>query len=358
MEPDVSDPRQAEGVLNPATVRKPDGTIAVFPRLVARHNVSRIGRADLVVRDGIPVGVTGLEVALHAERSWEHGTGHGGVEDPRITFIPSLGVHVMTYVAFGPLGPKPAIAISRDGTDWSRLGPIQFAYEDDLDTDLNLFPNKDVVFFPEPVPGPAGEPSFALLHRPMWDLSFGRPQERAQLPAGVADDRASIWISYVPCEAATRDIRELVHPSGHRFVAGPEQDWEALKIGAGPAPLRIPEGWLVLHHGVSGVLSGSAFVPQSDVHYSVGAMILADDDPSRVVARTASPLLTPETSDETSGTVANVIFPTAIEEIDGVHFVFYGAADSRIAVARVMREGTRSISGPGGRVAAGPSLEA
>ena len=56
-----------------------------------------------------------------------------------------------------------------------------------------------------------------------------------------------------------------------------------------------------------------------------------------MLARTAEPLLAPETEDERSGIVPNVVFPTAIEEIDGVHFVFYGMADSRIGVAELDR---------------------
>jgi predicted GH43/DUF377 family glycosyl hydrolase len=338
MEPDTADPRQAEGVLNPATVQGPDGTLHLFPRLVAEGNVSRIGRARVVVADGVPTGVDELEVALEADRGWEHGTEHGGVEDPRITWLADLGLHVMSYVAFGPLGPKPALAVSTGGALWRRLGPLQFAYDDALDTDLNLFPNKDVVFFPEIVPDPEGRPSLGMLHRPMWDFGFVRPGEQPPLPAGVTDARAAIWISYIPVEEALRDITALTRPAGHRFVAGPEFEWEALKIGAGPAPLRVPEGWLLLHHGVTGSLPGGAFVPQAfTVNYVVGAMLLDPADPSRVLARTSEPLMTPETADETAGTVANVLFPTAIEKIDGEHFVFYGAADTRISVARLVR---------------------
>ena len=54
-----------------------------------------------------------------------------------------------------------------------------------------------------------------------------------------------------------------------------------------------------------------------------------------MLARTAEPLLAPETEDERAGTVPNVVFPTAIEEIDGVRFVFYGMADAKIGVARL-----------------------
>ena len=44
-----------------------------------------------------------------------------GVEDPRITWIAVLGLYVMTFVAFGPPGPRPAIALSEDLIAWRRL---------------------------------------------------------------------------------------------------------------------------------------------------------------------------------------------------------------------------------------------
>jgi len=60
---------------------------------------------------------------------------------------------------------------------------------------------------------------------------------------------------------------------------------------------------------------------------------------SRVVARTPEPLLAPDVAEERHGVVPNVVFPTAIEEIDGQRFVFYGMADSCIGVARLVPEG-------------------
>lgn len=335
MEVDSSNSIEAEGVLNPATAWDPDGTLRLFPRLVAEGNVSRVGKARVVLTDGIPTSVEREGTVLEPDRGWERGMNHGGVEDPRITWIPSLGQHVMSYVAFGPLGPRPALAISVDGREWTRLGPVQFAYEDDLDTDLNLFPNKDVVFFPEVVPGPDGTPCYAVLHRPMWDFSFVRPGDEPPLPRGTVDDRASIWISYIPQAEAEADISALTRPRWHRFVAGPAFDWENLKVGAGPAPIRVDEGWLLIHHGVTGEVVGGAFVPQDNVRYVAGAMLLDPADPSQVLARSAEPLLTPETEAERVGTVGNVVFPTAIEKIGDETFVFYGMADYAIGVARL-----------------------
>jgi len=341
MAPDPAEPFEAEGVLNPATAWNSAGDLLLYPRLVGHGNFSRIGRAYVTLEDGVPSGVQRDGVALEPARSWEHGSNHGGTEDPRITWVPSLGVHVMTYVAFGPTGPRPALAVSTDATTWRRLGPLLFSYEDELDVDLTLYPNKDVVLFPDVVPAPDGVPSYAMLHRPMWDLSFTRPLDEVQLPQWIGDPRPSIWISYIPAADVLADLSALTRPGKHAPVAHPEQPWEELKIGAGPAPLRVDEGWLLLYHGVSGTITDGPFAPQDNVSYAAGAMILDADDPSRVIARSAEPLLAPETADETTGTVANVVFPTAIERIGERDWVFYGMADSRIGIAELSREVAR-----------------
>ncbi|WP_200826370.1 glycoside hydrolase family 130 protein [Microbacterium timonense] len=336
MTPQPGDPHEAEGVLNPASGRGPDGQLYLLPRLVADGNVSRVGLARIVVEDGVPVSVEREGVVLEPDRGWERGVGNAGVEDPRTTWIDALGLHVMTYVAYGPLGPRTAIAVSDDLRTWRRLGPVLFRYQDELDMDLNLFHNKDTVFFPEPVTAPDGTTALAVLHRPMWDLGETKPGQGVRLPAGIEDPRQSIWISYVPLDAVRADLSNLVLWEQHRFVAGPQYPFEEVKIGGGPPPLRVPEGWLVLHHGVTGVID-SAFAQQQKVNYAAGALLLDAEDPSRVIARTPEPLLAPETDDERSGIVPNVVFPTAIEEIDGRHFVFYGMADSKIGVALLER---------------------
>lgn len=335
MTPDPQEPLEAMGVLNPASGRGPDGRLYLLPRIVAAGNVSRVGLAEVVVHDGIPVGVQRRGVVLAPEEGWERGADHAGVEDPRITWVPTMGLHVMTYVAFGPLGPRLALAVSDDLAHWRRLGPVQFAYQPDLSTDLGLFPNKDAVFFPEPVPDPTGRASYAMLHRPMWDLGWFRPGETVHLPTGLTDPRPGIWISYVPVDTARADVRALVGLGHHRSVALPAHPFEQTKIGAGPPPLRVSEGWLLLHHGVTGTVPQGFDEPALDAVYAAGAMLLDHDDPARVLARSETPILTPQTPDEQSGTVPNVVFPTAIEEIEGARYVFYGMADAKIGVARL-----------------------
>jgi beta-1,2-mannobiose phosphorylase / 1,2-beta-oligomannan phosphorylase len=335
MRPDPAADFEAEGVLNPASGRSPDGRLWLLPRMVAAGNVSRVGLAEVLVQDGQPVGVRRDGIVLAPDAGWERSPRAAGVEDPRVTWIPSLQMHVMTYVAFGPLGPRPALAVSANLREWRRLGPLHFEYQPQLDTDLNLFPNKDVVVFPEPVPDPDGQPAYAMLHRPMWNLGLilGGTED-VFLPAGLDDPRPGIWISYAPVEGVQRDLTALTHLRCHRLVALPAYDYESVKIGAGPPPLRVAEGWLLIHHGVSGHLA-EGWAPQRDVHYSAGAMLLDPADPAVVLARTPSPLLTPQVPEERDGIVPNVVFPTAIEEVNGQRFVFYGMADASIGAAQL-----------------------
>jgi beta-1,2-mannobiose phosphorylase / 1,2-beta-oligomannan phosphorylase len=300
MEPDPDDAREAWGVLNPAAARGADGELYLFPRLVAAGNYSRIGRARVLFDGGRPVGVERLGLALEPLESWES----KGVEDPRITFIAELGLFLMAYTAFGPQGPRVAIAASTDLERWERRGLARFGEA------LDGCDNKDAAFFPEPVPGPDGRAAYALLHRP------------------ANDERPSIWVSF----AKDAQFREFIE---HRRVAGPEQSWEELKLGAGPPPVRRGEGWLLLYHGVSGRLVAGTDL-QPTVRYCAGAMTLDPNAVWKVAGRTPQPLLEPETEQERAGIVPNVVFPTALDDRGaGTADVYYGMADSRIGVARL-----------------------
>ena len=63
---------------------------------------------------------TGRASCWHPTGAGNGPTTHAGVEDPRVTWIGALGTHVMTYVAYGPLGPRPAVAVSTDLRRWTR----------------------------------------------------------------------------------------------------------------------------------------------------------------------------------------------------------------------------------------------
>ena len=79
-------------------------------------------------------------------------------------------------------------------------------------------------------------------------------------------------------------------------IMGPKYPWEFVQICNCGSPIEIDEGWLVFTHGV-GLIRG----------YCVGACLLDKDDPSKVLARTASPLLFPS-AEQRGGYVPNVTY--------------------------------------------------
>ena len=246
MTPEKDDPREIEGVLNPGAARGPDGQLYLFPRLVAHGNFSRIGIARVQFNgEGDPIGVQRLGIALEPQTDYELHPGGGGCEDPRISFVEPLQRYVMTYTAFGPKGPRIALASSKDLFLWDRLGLATFQACDGLECharDFTEVNNKDALLFPKAIRGPDGEPSFAMIHRPFPGTDATKPctipsRERSMFPVracGFRIPRATPWNAI----GKTCDFR------AHHRLACPVAPWEHLKIGGGPPRfLRHTVGW-------------------------------------------------------------------------------------------------------------------
>jgi beta-1,2-mannobiose phosphorylase / 1,2-beta-oligomannan phosphorylase len=209
-----------------------------------------------------------------------------GVEDPRITWLD--GRYYFTYVAVSRHGVATALSSTADFQTFTRQGLI-FGPE-----------NKDVVLFPEQING-----QYVALHRPSGSAGFARPE---------------IWLARSP---------DLLHWGEHQPLLSGEASWEQGRIGAGPPPLRIEEGWLVIYHGAA--RPNRAGEPGA---YSAGAMLLAHEDPSRVLCRSKLPLFSPLADFECQGFVPNVVFPTGMVAADRSLLIYYGAGDTVTAVLR------------------------
>ena len=238
VEPDA--PQESGGVLNPACVRGKDGELYLFPRLVGPNNYSRIGVARVKFNEaGDPFGVERLGVALQPDEHYEQNPVTAGCEDARVVYIEALDQYIMTYTAYGPLGPRIALAVSDDLLSWERLGPVFFAFEAQWHMDFNLYSNKDAIIFPEPVLDPQGQPALVMMHRPTYDmLSFMNMSSIPAypvLPNGVSDERPSIWLSYCPLKSLAKNSAspqsDVLLFSHHHLLMTPEQEWENVKIG-------------------------------------------------------------------------------------------------------------------------------
>ncbi|GAC1302782.1 MAG: glycoside hydrolase family 130 protein [Vulcanimicrobiaceae bacterium] len=323
------DPLEVEGVLNPATARSRDGKLLVYPRVVARGNASRVGLVEAGGSPDAPIFAR-IGYALEPSEDYELRTQRGGYgcEDPRVTFVPVLDRYVMCYTAYGPLGPRIAVALSVDGYVWERLGLANFSAPGLPNGD-----DKDAAFFPEPVISPRGVPSLAFYHRPMLHVSAVDSCAAIPIILGMPPrDRECTRIAYVPLDPVLADRRALLEVAESALVLEPGAAWGRIKNGGGTPPVRVEEGWLSFFHGVDGHYDEGGTC--RGMRYSAGIVVHDAQRPDVVRYRSDRPVFSPETADERRGVVNNVVFPTGIDVRPGAgpreFDVYYGMADSRV----------------------------
>lgn len=84
--------------------------------------------------------------------------------------------------------------------------------------------------------------------------------------------------------------------NGGQLILKPQYPWELVQIGNCGSPIELDEGWLLFTHGVGAMRK-----------YSIGAVLLDKNDPTKVLGRSREPLLRPEPS-EREGYVPNVVY--------------------------------------------------
>lgn len=114
----------------------------------------------------------------------------------------------------------------------------------------------------------------------------------------------------------------LTWNDGEQIMA-PKYPWELIQLGNCGSPIETPEGWILLTHGVGAMRQ-----------YSIGAVLLDLENPSKVIGRLREPFLQP--LDETrEGYVPNVVYTCGGMRVGERIFVPYGVADSSVRCVSV-----------------------
>jgi predicted GH43/DUF377 family glycosyl hydrolase len=280
---------ESKYVLNAACLRL-EGLVYILYRAYGDDQVSRIG---LAISDGYRV----LERLPHPIFAPANEKESRGCEDPRVVVIDDE-IYMM-YTAYDGVIAQIAAAsikvedfLARNFAGWQRKG---LAFKDIW--------NKDAILFPEQIRG-----KYVIYHR----------------------IEPSIWVSYL-------DKLEFPVPrERHAIIMGPRSGrmWDSLKIGAGTQPIKTRYGWLMIYHGVD-----------RELVYRLGVILVDLNNPELLIYRSPNSILEPEEEYEigsdNSSWVPNVVFTCGaipalekdILEDDDEILVYYGAADTHIAVA-------------------------
>ena len=274
------DVKNANSVFNSAVVKFGKGYAGVF-RVDTTRMFSELhaGWSD----DGINWKIEDKQIDMKGNTSKNYKT--ASCYDPRVVLID--GTYYVTWCYY-PAGISCHIGVAKT-KDFKTFYQI---------TEIMLPYNRNAVLFEGKING-----RFACLNRPSdpFHTSFG--------------------------EVFYAESDDLIHWGNHKFVFGATGGWQRSKVGPGPAPIKIKDGWLMIYHGVRITCSGYI--------YCMGGAILDGKEPWKVKYRARPYLLAPSTQYEMVGDVPNVIFPCSIlhdKKSDKVS-IYYGAADTVVGLA-------------------------
>jgi predicted GH43/DUF377 family glycosyl hydrolase len=248
-----------------------------------------------------------------------------GAEDPRIVKVDDL--YYLFYTAYDGKNARTALASSRDLIHFEKHGLITPSITYEKARQLFLHPSlpekynwyalhyqqiiapdvllweKDLVLFPKKIKG-----KFLLFHRVMPGVQYMRLDNLEQLKS------EEFWI------AQLRQLHEHV-------VMNPRFWYESRKLGASCTPIETARGWVQIYHGVEETSAGNI--------YRASAALLDPNDPTKVIGRLPEPLFSPHTDWEKKGITNNVVFPSAAVVYGDELYIYYGAADARVAAVSV-----------------------
>ena len=307
-----------KGVFNPACIRE-GRYVHMFYRAWDKNHRSTIGYCKL---DGpLKVVERAKKPVFTSQGGYEY-----NVEDPRIVFLD--GTYYITYVAYDGRNVRIAYTTSKDLKKFEKKGVI--SPEITYDRAENLFRkcsfrlkeryflfesyfkdragkevvlwDKDASLFPKKING-----KFAMVHRILPDI-------QVIYFKNFKDLTLKYWKKY---------LRRLCN-----FVILESKYWyESRNIGGGGPPIETDKGWLLIYHAVDDMNSGKI--------YRAGAALLDKKNPTKVIGHLKEPLFSPEKGWEKKGNIDNVVFPTGAVIFDERLYIYYGAADKRIAVLSI-----------------------
>lgn len=204
-----------------------------------------------------------------------------GIEDCRVAEID--GTFHLTYTMVSANGVGVGLIQTKDWINYDRKGMILPPH------------NKDCAIFEEKI-----NDKYFALHRPSSPQLGGN----------------YIWLAESP---------DLLHWGHHQCIATTRPNmWDSARVGAGCSPIKTTQGWLEIYHGAN-----------ENHRYCLGALLLDLNDPSKLIARSESPIMEPKESYELKGFFGNVIFTNGhLVQGDTIR-LYYGASDEVICGAEL-----------------------
>jgi predicted GH43/DUF377 family glycosyl hydrolase len=293
---------EERNVLNPSAIVK-DGKVYLIYRAQDSAGTSRIGLA--ISEDGLHFKKNPNPILYPDEDSLKKYEWHGGIEDPRIVETES-GEYLLTYTSYDGKTARLCFAFSKDLLQWEKMGPVLKS-----DKYINAWSKSGAIIVEE-----KNNKMVATKINGKYWMYFGD----TDIFLASSEDLKH-WEA---CENdESKKIISVLHPRmGYH---------DSRLVEPGPFALKQKDGILLIYNGSNAANYNDTSLPKFT--YSAGQALFQADQPYKLKARTEKDFIHPDKVYEQEGEVNLVCFVEGLVHFKEKWFLYYGTADSRIAVA-------------------------
>ena len=291
-----------KNVLNPTALVR-NGLVHLLYRAQDSLGTSRIGLA--LSKDGIHFKKNPTPILFPANDAFRGFEWPGGIEDPRIVETEEGG-YFLTYTSYDGKVARLCGAFSKDLQTWEKIGPL-FTSE----KYLNTWSKSGAI-----VSVQNGAKIVAKKIKGLYYMYFGD----TDLFLATSKDLRQ-W-----------DILENAETSVRLSILKPHAGYfDSRLVEPGPYALLQKEGILLIYNSSNAANYNEARFPKFT--YAAGQVLFDAQQPYKVIARTNDPFIWPSQPYEKIGEVNEVCFVEGLVPFLGKWFLYYGTADSKIAVS-------------------------
>jgi predicted GH43/DUF377 family glycosyl hydrolase len=314
---------EAKDVFNPAAVIRHD-TVFLFYRAE-----DKIGKYAGTSRIGLAWSTDGLHFTRlakpvlypdnDAQKKWEW---EGGCEDPRVV-QDEKGTYYMTYTAYDGDKARLFVASSPDLVHWTKHGHVfQKAFKGKYADKWNKSGSIVSTY-------KNGTPVAVKIMGKYW-MYWGD----VNINTATSDDLIN-WtpVLYAIGEKPGVELRHNATeiPEVKIVLAPRKGKFDSDLIEPGPPALLTDKGIVLLYNSRNVPAIGDSSLPEGT--YAASQVLMDKKDPTKVLERMDNYFIKPDKPYEISGQVNHVCFIEGLVQLKGKWFLYYGTADSKIAVA-------------------------
>ena len=315
---------EGKDVFNPATVVKDNKVYMLY------RAEDFIGKWKGTSRLGLAVSEDGLhfdrlpEPVFYPDNDDMNGfEWEGGVEDPRIV-EDEKGTYYLTYTAWDGTTARLFIATSTDLLTWKKHGSV---FEKAYNGRYSRVWSKagSIVCKRE------GDKMIATKINGKYWMYFGE----SNIFLAHSDD----LINWVPIERNPSSSFSTEEMIGHSTevpdllpaLMTRKGKFDSHLIEPGPPAILTDKGIVLIYNSKnSGEFGDPSFAPKT---YAAGQVLFDKNDPLKIIDRLESTFFRPDKPYEIDGQINHVCFLEGLVHFKGKWFMYYGTADSKIAVA-------------------------